>query len=131
MKDLIEQLQKRVSEVYENGTTVSQSEEITHELADAEFKLVTMITPLDLDARMRRHGVKQIRAAVYLDIIKNSEKKPTEAQIAAMVDSDSLVSDAQKGYDGAEAALAEAERLLDAVHNSQVVFRTLMKESSF
>lgn len=131
MKKLIEKLQARIQEVYEDGVTVTKSEDITHELADAEFKLVTMITPLDMDVRMRKHGVKQIRAAVYLDIIKNSEKKPTESQLAAMVDSDALVTEAQNSYDEAESLLAEAERLLDAVHNSQVVFRTLMKEGNF
>jgi hypothetical protein len=82
---------------------------------------------IDMDARMRKSGTKAVRAAVYLDESRKSDKKPTEATLAALVDTHEVVQGEQNGLDTAEANKAELERLYDIFGNGHIFFRGVAK----
>src|SRR5689334_18557792 len=99
-KDMCEQLQSKIQSSYEEGVTLEQAERLAAEFLYAQLQVSNELKKADLDSRMRKSGVKAVRAAIYLDIISKSEgKRPTEAQLAATIDSDSLVTGEQKDFD--------------------------------
>ncbi len=76
---------------------------------------------------MRKSGVKAVRAAIYLDIVQKSEKKPTEAQISAQIESDKLVLDEQRDLDSSEVSRDELERYYNIFQNAHVHYRNVSK----
>lgn len=123
----LKELEAKIQASYEQGTSLEDAEKLAAEFLHAQMQLASQLKALDLDARMRKSGVKAIRSAVYLETIKSSEKKPTEAQIAAIIDSDSIVVSEQNGLDTAEASRDELERYYDIFNNAHIYYRGISK----
>ena len=87
------------------------------------------LAALDLDARMRKSGVKAIRGAVYLEEARRGDKKPSDTMLTAFVDTSDLVTGEQKRLDEAEVKKAELERIFDILTNGHIHYRTIAKGS--
>lgn len=125
---LFKELETEIQSAYEgDGKTPAEAEGLAAKFLHAQMDLSTKLRSADLDARMKKSGVKALRAALYLDIISKSDKKPTEAGISAMIDSDTIVQSEQQKYDEAEAAVAELERQYDICLNGHIFMRGLAK----
>lgn len=122
-------LQKKIEATYTEGVTVDEAEKLAAEFLHAQMVVSSELRQLDLDARMRKSGVKAIRSAVYLAEIKKHDKKPSDVQLSAIVDSDDIVDREQQDYDTAEANKAELERLYDIFLNAHIYFRGIAKGS--
>lgn len=127
MKELLKRLEDKIKQSYEQGITLDEAEKLASEFLYAQLQISAELTKYDLDSRLRKNGVKSIRAAIYLDIVQKSDKKPTEAQIGAMIDADKIVQDEQQAYDQAEVSKAELDRYYDVFQNAHVHFRTVAK----
>ena len=108
--ELCKQLEAKIVNTYEEGVTLEDAEKLAGEFLYAQMQVSHELKKSDLDARMRKTGVKAIRAAIYLDIVQKSDKKPTESQLTAMLDSDSIVTGEQNSLDEAESNRDELER---------------------
>ncbi len=126
-KNLCKQLETKIQESYEQGVTLETAERLASEFLYAQIQVSTELKTRDLDSRMRKSGVKSVRAAIYLDIVSKSEKRPTEAHIAATIDSDDLVLGEQKAFDIAEVDKAELERYYDIFSNAHIFYRNVSK----
>ncbi len=126
-KQMIEQLEAKIQNTYEQGVTLETAERLAAEFLYAQLKVSEALKAADLDARTRKSGVKAIRAAIYLDIVQKNEKKPTESQISAQIDSDKLVIDEQNSYDSAEVEKAELDRYYDIFSNAHIYYRSIAK----
>lgn len=126
-KNLCKQLETKIQESYERGITLETAERLASEFLYAQIQVSAELKTRDLDARMRKSGVKAVRAAIYLDIISKSDKKPTEAQIGAVIDSDELVLGEQKAFDVSEVDKAELERYYDIFSNAHIHYRSIAK----
>lgn len=126
-KDLCEQLEAKIKESYEQGVTLETAERLASEFLYAQLQVSGELKKADLDSRMRKSGVKAVRAAIYLDIIQKISKKPTEAAIGANIDSDKIVLDEQHSLDLAEADRDELERYYNIFIQAHVHFRNLAK----
>lgn len=122
-KKLCEQLEAKIQNSYEQGTTLEQAEKLAAEFLFAMMQVSTELKKADLDSRLRKAGVKAIRGAIYLEIVLKADKKPVEAQLSAMIDTDKLVIDEQAAYDTAEVEKAELERYYDVFNNSHIFYR--------
>lgn len=129
LKQFCEQLESEIEKAYTDGVTPEEAERLAGKFLKAQLVVSTELTKTDLDCRMRKSGVKAIRAAIYLDTISKSEKKPTEAQIAALIDTQAEVCTEQDGYDRAEVSKAELERYYDIFVNSHIFYRGIAKGS--
>jgi hypothetical protein len=124
---LCKQLEAKIVSSYEEGVTLEEAEKLAAQFLFAQLAVSTELKKADLDSRMRKNGVKSIRAAIYLDIVSKSDKKPTEAQITATIDTDKIVGDEQGAFDMAEVSKADLERYYDIFGNAHVYFRTISK----
>jgi hypothetical protein len=123
IKGLVEQLEAKIQSAYTTGTTIEEAEKLATEFLGAQLQISAVLKTADLDARLRKSGTKSIRAAIYLDIVQKNEKKPTEAQISAMLDSDNIVASEQAALDTAEVVRSELERVYDVFLNAHIFFR--------
>lgn len=115
-----------IESTYTEGVTLEEAEKLAARFLHAQLQVSSELAKLDLDARMRKSGVKAIRAAVYLDK-RSSGEKVTEATLAAMVDSDSIVSGEQEGLDKAEVSRDELERMYNVFQNGHIYYRGIAK----
>lgn len=128
-KQLCEQLETKIKDSYEQGITLEQAERLASEFLYAQLAASGELRKADLDSRMKKSGVKAIRAAVYLNEVKGAEKKPTEAMIQSIIDSDELVAGEQKGFDVAEVERDDLKRYYDIFTNAHIHFRGVAKGS--
>lgn len=126
-KEMLRSLEFKIQNSYESGVTVDEAERLASEFLYAQIQVSTELSKGDLDARMRKSGVKAVRAAIYLDIVQKSDKKPTEAQISAQIESDKLVLDEQRDLDSAEVSRDELERYYNIFQNAHVHYRNISK----
>lgn len=126
-QEFVNDLQTKIQSAYENSPTAEESESLAGQFLNAQLVVSAELRKSSLNARMRKQGVKAIRAAVYIDKTKSVDKKPTEAALTAMIDSDDLVLGEQNQFDVAEVETAELERLYDIFRESHIFFRTLAK----
>lgn len=126
-KSLISKLQDKITASYESGVTLIEAERLAAEFLSAQISISTELASKSLDSRMRKSGLKSIRAAVYLESSSKGDKKPTEAALSATVDSHTVVIQEQDGLDTAEVEVDELQRLYSIFTNAHIYFRGVAK----
>lgn len=124
---LCKKLEEKIANAYEAGVSLEEAEKLAGEFLFAQLAVSTELKKADLDSRMRKSGVKAIRAAIYLDAATKGEKKPTEAALTAMLDSNELVVGEQKSFDEAEVERDSLERYYSIFREAHVYFRGIAK----
>ncbi len=120
-------LEEKIVSAYEEGVTNDQAERLAAEFLNAQLKVSRQLAVHDLDARMRKSGVKAVKAAVYMEELKKHDKKPTESQLTATIDSHDVVNGEQIRFDEAEVKRDELERLFNVFGNAHIYFRGVAK----
>lgn len=128
-QELCNQLETKIQKTYESGVSLEEAEKLAAEFLYAQFKVSAELKVTDLDARTKKSGLKAVRAAAYMAAAATGDKKPTEAAIAAMVDTNQMVSTEQDGLDMAEVTRADLERYYDIFLNAHIYFRGVAKGS--
>lgn len=126
-QEFCKHLESKIQQSYEQGITLEEAERLAGEFLHAQLIVSTELKKADLDARMKKSGIKAVRASAYLDIVQSNEKKPTETQIASMIDINKLVGQEQDKLDKAEVDRDELERYYDIFNNAHIHFRTVAK----
>lgn len=124
---LFQELEKAISDAYTEGVTLDQAEKLAAKALSAQVALSEQLASADLHARMSKSGLKAIKAAVYMNTVSAADKKPTEAMISSIVDSDEHVAQSQDQLDKAEVERDELNRLYDIFHEAHVYFRGVAK----
>lgn len=121
------ELEAKITKSYEEGTTQEQAERLAAEFLVAQFKIAGLLAAADLDSKMRRSGVKAIKAAVYMQKATENEKKPSDVLLNAAVDLHEVVQTEQEAYDRAEAYSDSLERYYNIFRESHIYFRGMAK----
>jgi hypothetical protein len=121
------QLEEKIKASYTEGVTLEQAEKLAGEFLYAMLQVSAELKKADLDSRMKKSGVKAVRAASYLDIVQKPDKKPTEMHIQSLIDTDELVSKEQDDFDKAEVERDDLKRYYDIFQNAHVFFRGVAK----
>lgn len=124
---LCKNLEAKIQSIHTEGITMQEAEKLAAEFLGAQIAVSEELKVADLDARMRKTGAKAVKAAIYLDIVQKSEKKPTEAQITAMIDSDAIVQGEQNEYDKAEVEKEDLERYYNIFREGHIYCRGIAK----
>lgn len=127
--ELCKTLEAKIKAAYEESITVTEAEKLAGEFLHAEMVLSGEYQVASLDARMRKSGLKAVKAAVYLEGAKASDKKPSDVMLNAQVDINELVTAEQSGFDTAECEAELISNYLSVVRNGHIFFRTLAKGS--
>ncbi len=123
----IEELEAKLANSFVNSPTMEESEKLAAEFLHAQFQISRVLTSKDLDARNRKHGLKQIRSTLYKEFVSGQDKKPTEATLAAMIDTHELVAPGQEALDLAEVERDELSRAYDLCLNGHIFYRGIAK----
>ncbi len=121
-KEYCESLEAKIIQSYTEGVSLDTAEKLAGEFLVAQLKVSRELAKKDLDSRMRKQGVKAIRAALYTKI-KGEVEKITEAAMTAQLDNNELVSGEQTSYDEAEVNKAELERYYEVFQAAHVYYR--------
>lgn len=131
MKDqflaLCEELEKDIKDSYESSVTMEEAEKLAGKFLYAQLQVSQKLATTDLDARMRKSGLKAIKAAVYLDNVQGKEKKPSDTLLEQLVNSDAIVKGEQAAFDEAEVVRDQLQNYLNIFKEAHVHFRTIAK----
>lgn len=127
LQSLFKELESKIERTYTDGVTLEEAEKLAAKFLGAQLKVSSALRTVDLDSRMRKSGVKAIRAAVYLKELEGKDKKPTEAQLSASIDTNEVVASEQDGFDTAEVDKAELQRYYDIFLNAHIYYRGIAK----
>ncbi len=126
---MFKHLEEKIKAAYESGVTMEEAERLAGEFLSAQITVAEHLRNKDLDARMRKTGLKALKAAVYLDEVKKNEKKPTEAALTAVIDSSDLVVGEQGAFDEAEVDRDQFQNYLNIFNQAHHYFRAISKGS--
>jgi hypothetical protein len=126
-KQLCETLEAEITNSYEVGVSANKAEELAGRFLQAQFAVSSELAKKDLDSRMRKSGLKAVKAAIYMDAASKGDKKPTEASLSATVDMNELVQGEQHALDEAEVERDELERYYNVFRESHIFYRGISK----
>ena len=126
-QELCKYLENKIQQAYEQGVTIEDAEKLSGEFLVAMMKVSDELKNADLDSRMRKSGLKAIRAAIYLDAATKDPKKPSDVMLEAIVNTNDIVAAEQKAYDEVEANKDNVERYYNIFRESHIHFRAIAK----
>lgn len=127
MMTFINELEAKIVDSYENGVTLEGAEKLAGEFLVAQIHISKELKKSDLNSRMRKSGVKAVRAAIYMEAATKGDKKPSDVMLEAGVNMNELVQGEQNAFDEAEAERDELERLYNICREAHVHFRAIAK----
>lgn len=122
-----EQLKQQIKDSYEQGVSIEEAEKLAGKFLSAGIEVGEQLKVVDLDRRMKKSGLKAIRAAAYLEAASQGDKKPSDKLIEAVIDSNKVVNDSQSLYDQAEVEVNELNNLLSVFHEAHIFYRGVSK----
>lgn len=125
--DLFTTYENKIKLAYENSVTLADAEVLAGEFLYAQTVVSQALQTADMDSRMRKSGLKAIRATVYLNKAILDGKKLSDTMIDAMVTVDSLVQGEQDAFDKAESYRDNLERYFSIFQNAHIFYRGLAK----
>lgn len=126
-KKVIEGLEKEIQDSYENGVSPEEAERLAGKFLKAQITISSELTNDDRNMRMRKSGLKAVKAAAYLNEVKKSDKKPSDTYLDHVISSDDIVKEQQNQLDEAEISHAELIRLLQIFANAHIHYRSIAK----
>lgn len=127
LSNICEELKVAIERAYDEGVTVPDAEKLAARTLLARLELADQIKSIDLDSKMRKNGVKSIRAAVYMEEISKHDKKPAEAFLDHAVNLNELVGIEEKGFSEAESERDRLKAYLGVFQDAHIYFRSIMK----
>lgn len=124
---LCKALETDIQNSYEEGVTVVDAEKLAGRFLHAQMQVSNELKKADLDSRMRKTGVKAVRAAIYMEAATKTDKKPSDVMLEAQVNLNELVQGEQQEFDKAEAAKDDLERYYNIFREGHIYFRGIAK----
>jgi hypothetical protein len=121
------ELEAKVHKTHEEGITLEEAEKFAAEFLTAQFQVSEKLRSADLDARMRKSGLKAVQAAAYLTETQGKDKKPTEATLQHLINTNEEASKAQDGFDTAEVEKVYLERSYEIFQNAHQFYKAMLK----
>lgn len=126
-KQLCAELEITIQDTYTQGVSLEEAEKMAAKFLYAQLQVSTELKKSDLSSKMRKAGVKSVRASVYLEGATKGDKKPSDVLLQAQVDVNELVQSEQQGLDESEADRDELERYYNIFREAHIYFRGISK----
>lgn len=128
-KQLCEELEASIQSSYEDGVSLDIAEKLAARFLYAQLQVSTELKKQDLNARMRKTGLKAIRAAIYMEAATKTDKKPSDTLLENQVNMNEIVQGEQESFDLAEVERDELERLYNVFQQAHHYFKGLSRGS--
>lgn len=127
LQEVCNSLTNDIQKSYEETSTLEEAEKLAAKFLHAEVLLAQEYKNADLDARMKKSGLKSIKAAVYMEAATAQDKKPSDAFLQNVVDMSALVAKAQSDLDSAEVNLEYVKNYFSIFKEAHIHFRGIAK----
>jgi hypothetical protein len=124
---MYQELVDKIKAIYEGGIGLDEAEKLAAEFLYAQLQVSEDLRKADLDSRMRKSGLKAIRAAVYLENVQGKDKKPSDVLLEAIVNTDKIVASEQQSLDEAEVNRNQLETYLSVFREAHIFTRNLAR----
>ena len=121
------ELKAIVEKAYAEGTTLEEAERLAAHFLGAQMRVAEELAQIDLDSRMKKSGLKAIKAAVYMEAVSKADKKPAEGWLENHVALNELVGEAQTSFDTADSRKVSLEVYLGIFKDAHIYFRGIAK----
>lgn len=126
-KELCVELEGKIQKSYEEGVTMEEAEKLAGQFLHSQMQVSEELKAKDLDARMRKSGLKAVRAAIYMEAATKDPKKPSDVMLEAIVNLNDVVQAEQNSFDSSESEKDNLERYFSIFQAAHVHFRTVAK----
>lgn len=126
-ESVCEELESIIQNAYENGVTLEEAEKHAGRFLHAQMVVSAELKNADLDARMKKSGVKAMRALAYGQACEGKDKKPTESALEHAMNTHELVQTEQNSLDTAEVSKDELTRYYNIFREGHIYFRGIGK----
>lgn len=116
-----------VERAHTEGTTLEEAERLAARFLAAQMQVAEELAKIDLDARMKKNGLKAIKSAVYMAEATREIKKPSDTLLEHHVNLDANVSNAQDRYDTVDARKESLSIYLGIFKDAHIYFRGIAK----
>ena len=125
--DVCSELKTIIENAYNEGVTVLEAEKLAAKTLVVRLELSQELKIVDLDSRMKKHGVKVTRADAYMEEIEKHDKKPVESFLEATVTMNGAVIEAEHDYAKADVQKEMIQNYLDIFKDAHIYFRGIAK----
>lgn len=129
LENQIKELENKIKNTYTQGTTTEEAEKLAAEFLHAQMLISAELATVDLDARMKKSGVKAVKAAVYIEACSKSDKKPTESALEHTISLNEAVQVEQDKLDIAEVDRDNLTRYYNIFRDGHIYYRGIAKGS--
>ena len=119
--------EQAIKDAYESSVTQDEAEKLAAKFLHAQLKVSAALRDADLDARMKKSGLKAVKAQTYVEECGKYDKKPTEAQLEAAINLSELVNKSQDEFDSAEVNRDYLLNLLSVFREGHQYYRAIFK----
>jgi len=126
-QQLCEELEAEIQDSFKVGVTADDAEKLAGKFLYAMMQASEQLRKTDLDSRMKKTGVKAIRAAIYMEAATKDPKKPSDVMLEAIVNQNDIVQGEQNSLDEAEVNHDDLERYYNIFKEAHVHFRGIAK----
>lgn len=127
LQTLCDSLSKEIEDSYESSVSIEQAEKLAAKFLYAQLQLSEELAVRDLDARMKKSGVKAIKAAVYHAEATKGDKKPSDAFLQSLVDMNEHVGSEQQSFDSAEVERERLQNYFNIFKEAHIFYRGISK----
>ncbi len=123
------ELRADIERAYSEGVSLEQAERLAAKVLLVQMEIANSLETIDLDARMKKSGLKAIQARCYARIISNADKKPTEKALEHGINADADVLAAQQALDEGAAKKESLSLYFGLFHEAHIYFRGISRNS--
>ncbi len=127
MDPLYLELIEDIKSAYEEGISLDKAERLASKFLYAQTKLAEELRVLDLDAKMRKSGLKALKGALYINEVGKHDKKPSDIFIEQKINSDDIVQKEQNALDEAEVMLNKMQNYFNIFKDGHIHMRGVSK----
>jgi hypothetical protein len=123
----VKELEVIIHRAYAEGVTMQEAERLAARTLTVRLEISEQLKVADLDARMKKHGVKAVRAAAYLEEVAKHEKKPAEGMLDHVVNMQNSVAKEERIFAESEVERDLYQNYLEIFKDAHLYFRSIMK----
>jgi uncharacterized protein (DUF1778 family) len=120
-------LEQKIISSYTDGVTLDDAEKLAAEFLDAQIQVSQELKRVSLESRLLKSVVKEERAKVLYKAATESEKKPSDSILQALVDSNLNVLEQQNAFDKAEEETKELDRMFSIFRDAHIYYRGISR----
>lgn len=121
------ELEAEIKNAYEQSITTGEAEKLAAKFLHAMLITADRLREVDLNVRMRKTGVKAVKAGVYMQAATAGDKKPSDVLLQNLVELDASVSELQVEFDTAESEHDHLQNKYNIFKEAHIFFRGVSK----